>query len=428
MKKLYMETFGCWLNKADSLIMKQILEEKGYTPVSSPDRADVILLNTCAVRADTERKIVRRLKELSRLVDKGKVLVVAGCLASARPGLVKSVAPKAKLLSPNMIEEVHKLIDEEEFMLRGIRRGKVLPRYEGGVRYVVPIASGCLGSCAYCIGKLGRGVLISYPEDLIVENIKYAVEHGAKEIYLTGQDAAAYGFDRGTNLVSLVKKILRRVEGSYKIRIGMMEPSLVMKIIDGLIELYEDERLYRYAHIPAQSGDDEVLKLIGRRYSVDEYVELIRFLRDRYPDITIATDIMVGLPGEDEEAFKRTLKLIEIIEPDKVHIARFTPRIGTEAMLMKDVPEPVKKRRSRELTALAHRIALRRNRKLVGSIRRALMTEQDHGKVLGRLDNYKLVILNAVHNVKIGEFILVKIVYASHTSLSGVLHNKLSIE
>ena len=417
--RVYFETYGCWLNKAETEVMEDLVSSRDHILVDDPKDADVIVINTCAVRAETEAKMLYRIRSLMKL---GKRLIIAGCLASARPGLLSLNFPNASLLAPEALEAIVELIEGDERKVIIEERPRLhLPKYKAykGMRHVVPIATGCLGRCTFCIGKIARPRLRSYDLRDIVHNVIYAVRGGAREIYLSAQDAAAYGWDRGTNLAELIGNILRCVKGNYRIRIGMMEPFLLKRIIGRLLPLYADPRMYKYAHIPVQSGDDRILELMGRKYKAEEYVELIRTLRDEYPLMSITTDVIVGFPGEDGDAFRRTCELIERIEPDKVNIARYGVRPGTPASSMKQIPEDVKRRRSAILTRLAMDIKMRRNKANIGRRGWALIIDSKRGKGLGRLDNYKLVILKGIQDLNVGDFVEVKIINASRSFLIG---------
>jgi len=393
----YIETYGCWLNIGDSEIMASLLERAGYRRAQSLGEASVIIVNTCAVRGDTERKMLRRLRELSALSKReGKMLLVAGCLPTYRPALVARTVPNASLLTTDAIEKVVEAVSSKGgfFTGRGVREWLHLPSLRARGRVVIPIAVGCIGSCAYCVGPLARGPLRSYPTEEVVARVEEAVKAGVKEVFLVAQDAAAYGLDTGSSLPSLLKAVCQ-VEGDFMVRVGMMEPSTTSRILGGLLEAYEDPKIYKFLHLPLQSGSDRVLEMMDRRYSVEAFLELVEAYRSKFPEGFLATDIMVGLPGEEEEDFQATLNVIEHIEPDKVHVARFTPRPLTPAASMKQPPEWVKKRRSRQASMFVDEVTLRRNRQWLGRTLEVLATELSKSSTKCRARNYKLVIVNS---------------------------------
>ncbi|PLJ76969.1 tRNA (N(6)-L-threonylcarbamoyladenosine(37)-C(2))-methylthiotransferase [Infirmifilum sp. SLHALR2] len=422
--KVFIETYGCWLNKGESDIMRTLLLRAGHVFVESPEVADVVVVNTCAVRGDTEVKMFRRLRELEELRKKlGFKLVVAGCLVNVRPKSILSIAPEASLIEPDSLEKIVEVVQNsgQVLELRTYPRARTtLPEHRGGVTYVLPVQSGCLGSCAFCIEWVTRGFGVkSYPVEAIIEAVRDAVRKGAKEVYLVGQDLAAYGYDLGTNLAGLVRRVLEEVDGEYRIRIGMMEPMLLSKQLDALVDLMHDGRVYRYFHIPVQAGDDRVLRLMNRKYTVREYKSLIQRIRSAGFTSSVATDIIVGFPGEDEEAFKNTLRLIEDVKFDKVHVARYTLRPFTKGYVMKGVPEPVKKERSRIASEVSLRVAYEVNKEYVGRLSDVLVNSVSaKGDFVGRTIEYKPVILRG-YDLKLGETVKVKIREATSLALIG---------
>lgn len=405
--KVYIETYGCWLSKGESNISRTIIEENGGSLVDSIFEADVVVIHTCAVRGDTERKMISRIRELADICKAGnKKLVITGCLVNVRPATISRIAPIASLVEPGYLDEIWKVImsPEKKIIVRKYEwRRCRFPAYKKGICYIAPIQSGCLGNCAFCIEPIARGRLHSYPPDIIIEEIFKAVRKGAKEIYLTGQDVICYGLDRNTTLPELIEKILRKVEGEYFIRIGMLEPSLTANFIDELIDVMKDERIYKYLHLPLQAGSDKILKLMNRKYSVEEYICLVEKIRKNIPAITIATDIIVGFPGETEDDFKRTVAVLKKVKPDKTHIARYTIRPFTAAANMKQVPESVKKRRSKILSEIAARIAYERNLRYLGKIEKVLINSMGHDSCfMGRTFNYKPVIIPVKPRLEIG--------------------------
>ncbi|MEM0483912.1 MAG: tRNA (N(6)-L-threonylcarbamoyladenosine(37)-C(2))-methylthiotransferase [Pyrobaculum sp.] len=405
MRKVYVETYGCWLAKADAEILRQRL---GLELASNVEESDVVLIYTCAVREDGE---VRQLARIRDLAKSGREMIVAGCLARLRPYTIKSLAPGAALIYPQQVEGGPE------------REMKTLPEFSGGVVYTVPLQVGCLGNCTFCATKITRGgagyVKSADPEE-VVRKVKKAVAMGAREIYLTGQDVITYGFEmrwkRGWNLPDLLERILKEVDGEYRIRIGMSEPWVFEKFADQILDVVKrDRRVYRYFHLPVQSGSDKVLRAMGRKYTVDEYRELVRKIRRVLGEATfIATDIIVGFPGEEEEDFWATVKLAEELQFDKIHVARFSPRPFTEAAVMpRQVPDVEKKRRSKALSEISLKIAHVRNGLRVGTKDEVLIDEIDHGLVVGRASDYRQVVVKrGTHRELLGKFTNVRIVAA----------------
>ena len=400
--RYYIETYGCALSEFDSLVMTRLLDDAGYLRVSRPEDADVIIVNTCAVRLDTEQRISERLREL-RLKLPDKAMVVAGCLVKARPGLVARSAPGASMLAP---QAVYYVIDAVDSALRGDGLVKLEGARDTSWMPTPPlmdrvatlmIQEGCLGDCSFCISKLARRQVKSFHPRIIVEKVGELVRRGAREVRLTGLDVAVYGVDLPgkPTLADLIAMILDKVPGDYRIRVGMMTPDQAADFIDDLLDVYRDERVYKYFHLPVQSGDDEVLKLMNRRYSVKEYKELHRKIKSRYPDAMIATDIIVGHPGETEEAFMNTVRLVEELRFEKVHLAQYSIRPHTKAAAMPQVPDNVKKRRSSYLMKIIERIGLEINSRYVGKKVKAIAVEKGfrEGSLVARLDNYVPVVI-----------------------------------
>ena len=417
MARVYIEDFGCWLNKALTSYIKQVASREAEL-VDRAEEADVVIINTCAVRAESERKILARLKELSA---SGKRLAVTGCLVNVRPYSIAEVAPEASLVDPSCLDEIARFLRGENlWLVREYRRAIFPPEYTGGVRYLIPIQVGCTGSCGFCVEPVVRRGVVSLEPEVVLRLVADAVRRGAKEVYLTGQDVAAYGVDLGTGLTDLLELILSEVDGDYRIRIGMMEPWMAMRMAEKLAELMKDERVYKYLHLPLQSGDNRVLKLMRRKYTVEEYKHLAGFFRENLKELSLVTDIIVGYPGETWEAFMNSVHVVEELGFDKVHVARYAFRPFTPAYLAKDtVPEPEKKRRSKMLTEEALRVAARVNAAYVGKELTALVCEggEKEGTRVARTDTYKPVVLPDA--AKLGEWVKVRVIGYTPLHLLG---------
>ena len=414
----YIETYGCWLNKADSELMEEDLRRIGYVKVNDPTQADLILINTCAVREDSE---VRELKAIEKYSKLGKKLVVAGCLTKARPSEIMRLAPNALLVNPSSVENFAETLrnggnSSERLMVR-------IPQHnELSNIYVVPIQVGCLGNCSYCIIKYtrgGMGWVRSADLNMVKESIAKAVTRGAREIYLTGQEISAYGKDKGYDLVDLLEAVLRDVDGRYLIRLGMLEPLELEGIIHRLIDVIKsDWRIYRFFHIPVQSGSDKVLRLMKRKYTVDLFKWEVGLIRRSFHNSFIATDIIVGHPGEEDADFQDSVRLVRELSIDKVHVARYSPRPFTEAAYMRQIPDHIKKQRSSLLSKVALEVAYSRNLEYVGGTYEGLISSTGFkGKgLMARLMDYRPVIVN---EGRLGSFVRIKITGASSINLLG---------
>ncbi|MEM2380713.1 MAG: tRNA (N(6)-L-threonylcarbamoyladenosine(37)-C(2))-methylthiotransferase [Candidatus Nezhaarchaeales archaeon] len=231
---------------------------------------------------------------------------------------------------------------------------------------VIPISYGCLGSCTYCCVVLARGRLRSYSVGEIVERVKADLAEGVREFWLTAQDTGCYGRGAGTSLAELIEAVCA-VDGDFKVRVGMMTPNMALSILESLIKAYKSEKVFKFVHLPVQSGDDHVLEKMRRFYTAADFKRVVNAFKAAFPEMTIATDIICGFPGEDEKAFEKTLRLIEEVKLDVVNVSKFFARPRTPAAAMKDAVPPTEiKRRSAILSSLAMKIALKRNREWVG--------------------------------------------------------------
>jgi len=376
-----------------------------------------VIINTCAVRLETEERMKQRIRELRRT---GKRLVVAGCLAGALPATVSALAPEASMLGPQAVERIAEVVEspERQVILEGTKAVKV-PRMLEGKIFIVPIADGCAGECSFCITKLARRKLRSYPMREIVEAVKEAVAKGAVEVELTAQDTAAYGLDLGgkVRLPDLVEKVAE-IEGNFMVRVGMMTPEQAMSIVDGLVEALNMEKVYKFVHLPVQSGSDKVLKLMNRKYTIDEYKRLVKELRSKVPGLSVATDIIVGHPGEDEEDFQQTLDLMKELRFERIHLAMYSIRPNTVSAGLPQVPDSVKKERMKTAMGLYESIAYDIHSEYVGKTVEVLTTELGRkGSVIGRLRNYIPVVVK--NESSLGNWVKVVIEEASFYDLRG---------
>jgi len=432
--KFYIETFGCTSNAGNSQDLVSALLAMGH--IRSPlEEADVIIVNTCAVTEKTERKILQRLLQLS-----GEKLIVAGCLPVAIPKSVEGIRCRACLgllnrSSARKIAEIYRELQDgnattaplgaESYpdaatrivasqivtpqivsthtVARQIVGSRIVTSPEDSISSdvrsqesllsVVNISEGCNGSCTYCIVKKARGNLKSRSIEDVAAEVEAAVKRGASEVQLSAQDTAAYGTDIGTDLVELLKT-LAEITGDFKLRLGMMNPKNTMAIRSDLLEALKSPKIYRFLHIPVQSGSDRILWSMGRRYSAQDFIQLAGYFRSAYPDITIITDVIAGFPGETEADFRETINIIDLLQPDKVNVTKFSARPGSEASRLYDMPDRIKKDRSRELTRQWQKIALKRNQQYIGSPLDVRVTEQGRdGSMKARADNYLGVVI-----------------------------------
>lgn len=411
--QVYIETYGCAYAQAESEMIAGMLSKAGAIIVKSPEIADVIILVTCHVKETTEKKILFRIKQLGENYSE-KSLIVYGCLAQAYPEKILDANSQASLVGNFSIHEIPEAVKKAlegkrvEYLEKKVKPKLGIPRIKKNpVIGIVPIAEGCAGNCAYCSTKFSRGRIISYPKELIVKEICSLLNTGVKEIWLTAQDTGAYGIDISSNLPELLKEV-SKIQGKFFVRVGMLNPMHARKYLDKLLEAYESEKIYKFLHIPVQSGSNKILELMKRAYNVSDFIEIIERFRERFPRIQIWTDIIVGYPSESEEDFEQTKSLLKEIEPDWVNISRFSLRSGTEAAKMKQIPTDIKKERSRELSELVRKIVEKVNEKWKNWEGEVLVSEKGKEGWIGRNFAYKPVVIKSGENL-LGKFVRVKI-------------------
>jgi threonylcarbamoyladenosine tRNA methylthiotransferase CDKAL1 len=412
--KVYLEVYGCTANKSDASLVKGILKENSYEIVNEINKAETLILLTCTVIGTTEQRMLYRLKKFK---ETGKQIIVGGCMASVQSDLVKSIAPDVKLMPPQYSHQILDVINDEKPVFEAKNKTNFSKSYEDIIA-PISIAEGCNFSCAYCITSKARGKLKSYPIDEIENDIYKALKQGCKEIQITSQDTSSYGTDNGKNLGDLLTNI-SKINGKFRIRVGMMNPYTCLKNLNRIINGYKSSKIYKFLHIPVQSGDNVILEKMNRKYNVDDFLKIIKKFKSFYPDITISTDIIVGFPTETEEQFMTTVNLLKRIKPDITNITRYSARPNTKAKNMKGrVNTSIAKERSKYLTDLCSKISKQNNLEHIERTYDVLITEKGkENTFVGRSENYKPVVLK--EKVPIGEFRKVKITKAASSFLVG---------
>ena len=424
MTKVYIETYGCTLNQADSDIMKALLKEKGYTIVETEEESDAVVLNTCTVKGATESKIMSKIKVLT---DQKKKLVVAGCL-TVNEERIRKIAPQISIVGTASLKSIDAAV---EAALHDIPKTYRTFESKDGLPKVItipimriPINDGCTSSCNFCQTKLARPFLRSYSPKTIVTWINESVTKGAREIQLTSMDSGAYGIDIKTNLITLLKNIredtsANKTTDTFFVRLGMINPNHAKRMLPELIHLLKHEKFYKFIHIPVQAGSERVCREMNRDHGVTEFIEIVTTLRKEIPDICISTDIIVGYPTETNEDYEETKTLLNELNPDITNVSKFSPGPGTTAKKLKQLPSEEVKRRSKELSFLVKKISEEVNKKLIGKTYTVLITEKDkHFK--GRNEFYKQIVVPDFKG-KLGEWVKVKIYDANYGSLFGRL-------
>ena len=420
-KRVYVKSFGCSANLADGEVIAGCLSEAGFELVENPEDAEFLVYNTCAVKSPTENRIM----DILRKAPKDRRLVVTGCLPVINFERLENEvvfdgvtgpAPGAKIVDVlGRVAAGERAISLGEFSGSGL----CLPRVPvNPVVSVVPINYGCLGDCSYCCVHFARGRLRSNPVDEVVERVGRDLVSGFKEFWLTSQDTACYGKDIGTNLADLLFRVCE-VEGDFFVRVGMMNPDHVLGMLDELVEAYKHEKVFKFLHLPVQSGDDTVLGLMNRRYTVDEFRRVVDAFRRQVGRLTLSTDVICGFPGESKEAFEQTKRLVAEVQPDIVNVSKFFARPKTPAERLVPLHPKELNRRSRELAELSRRISFEKNKAWMSWEGRVLFDEKGkEGSWMGRNFAYKPVVVKT-RECLLGKFVQVRVVEVFSTYLEA---------
>ncbi len=419
MAKVSFKTYGCSNNIAESEAMAGLLEQDGHDITS--ENAEVFVFNMCSVKGPSIKECVDEVKTIIKESPEKKI-VVAGCVPRELIPELKALSSQVNIVGTHHIDKISEVIAsdaQESFSMYdkkikvGIPRKRMNP-FVG----IVPILSGCNDHCSYCSTVLIKGPTVSYPQELIVEEVKQAVHEGCKQIWLTSQDNGAYLTDKGSVGLPGLMRNISQIEGEFFVRVGMMNPTYVVECIDELIDAMKDPKMFRFLHIPIQSGNDRVLESMKRRYTIDQVRSIVKKFRTAFPDMVFATDIICGFPGETDEEFNDTLKVVKELEFDIVNISRYYARKGTTAAMMKNqVHGRIAKDRSTKLAILFKQMSLQKNQALIGQEKMVLVESQTDSQSIARLGNYRQVIINEL--LPLGVLVKVRVVDASTFHVVG---------
>ncbi|XP_047651437.1 threonylcarbamoyladenosine tRNA methylthiotransferase isoform X1 [Phacochoerus africanus] len=362
-QKIWIRTWGCSHNNSDGEYMAGQLAAYGYKITENASDADLWLLNSCTVKNPAEDHFRNSIKKAQ---EENKKIVLAGCVPQAQPrqDYLKGLSIIGVQQIDRVVEVVEETIKGHSVRLLGQKKdnGKRL----GGARLDLPkirknplieiisINTGCLNACTYCKTKHARGNLASYPIDELVDRAKQSFQEGVCEIWLTSEDTGAYGRDIGTSLPTLLWKLVEVIPEGAMLRLGMTNPPYILEHLEEMAKILNHPRVYAFLHIPVQSASDTVLMDMKREYCVADFKRVVDFLKDKVPGITIATDIICGFPGETDQDFQETVKLVEEYKFPSLFINQFYPRPGTPAAKMEQVPAQVKKQRTKDLSRVFH--------------------------------------------------------------------------
>ncbi len=400
-KKIHVATFGCQMNVDDSERMAWLMAGQGYTPTAAEDEADLIVVNTCSVRAKAEHKAYSLLGRLRRLkeINPELVIVLAGCLAQQeKDELLARFDHLDAVLGPGALNRLPAVVAQAAERRRAVETaldGEPPRTMTGeipsvGVKSQVTIITGCDNFCAYCVVPLLRGRERSRPPEEVLAEVEAKVEAGAREINLLGQNVNSYRY-QDWDFVRLLRAVAG-VEGLWRVRFTTSHPKdMSPELIACFGEL---PNLCPFLHLPFQSGSDRILKAMNRKYTRADYLALVDELRRVRPDIALSADVIVGFPGETEEDYAATLELIERVGFDSLFSFRYSDRPGTAASRLPDkVDERVSARRLTELQALQKEITLAANRALEGRVVEVLVEgpAKRGGLLTGRTPTNKVV-------------------------------------
>lgn len=418
MAKIYIEAYGCSASFADSEMISGLVVNGGHSLTQNESDADLNLVVTCSVKDATANKMIHRIKNL-----KTKPLIVAGCLPKAEKQTVEKFSENASMLGPNSLGKTLQVINStlngtKQIALEDSDLSKVgLPKVRLNPTVgIIEIASGCMSECTFCQTKLSKGNLTSYRIGDIVRQVEHEVADGCKEVWLTSTDNGCYGFDIGTDLPNLINTV-SKIPKKFKVRVGMMNPMYMPRIKENLIESFDDEKIYKFLHIPVQSGSDKVLHDMKRGHTSETYRDMVKEIRERFEDFTISTDIIVGFPTESKEDFENTIELLKETRPDVVNLSRYSARPGTEAAEMEQINVVEAKRRSKQIFELTNIISYENNQKWIGWQGDVLFNEKTEDGIKGRNFAYKPIYVE--DNVEIGQTNTVKITDITNHSLVG---------
>lgn len=424
--KVYLETHGCTFNKADTNIMTKILAEKGYEIVDDMESSDVIVLNTCYVKLPTEQKMITQIRKIKENYP-DKKLIIGGCMVEVDAKRLNKFAADNCWVGPHKIDKIDEVVQKalcdeviHEYGKTSLIKAGAGKKTSNSLIHILQICEGCNGVCTFCCTRKARGHLVSYPIDKIVEEAEDAIANGAKELQVTAQDTACFGFDTKESFPELLRR-LASLPGDFRIRVGMMHPKSLRENIDEIIDVFKTQKkIYNFIHLPIQTGSEKVLGEMNRLHTISEYKGMLNKFKKEISDLTFATDIIVGYPTETEEDFKQTLALLDEIKPDIIHISKYMHRPGATSNTLKEIDHKTMKDRSHRVNDMKDKVMFENNEKYVGKTYDVLVLARgSSGGYVGYTDAYKNVIIP--DDVKLGSFQKVRIVKPNRTYLLSEL-------
>jgi tRNA-2-methylthio-N6-dimethylallyladenosine synthase len=428
--KYHVTTFGCQMNEHDSERMKGMLESIGYEQVETRDAADLILFNTCSIRESADSRFIGNLGEAKRLKTENpdRVVGVGGCWAQSVKDEVFERFPFVDVaFGPGQIHKLAEFLTSDSLTAQGYFEfedfsGHLPMKREREFQAWVQISQGCNMRCAFCIVPSTRGHEVSRDPNELIEEIRGLAEDGVREVTLLGQNVNSYGRDLPKDARVTFAELLREVDGIDgidRIRYTSPHPTYIRE--DVMRAHAELPSVCEHIHLPLQSGSTRILKAMKRPYTKDRFLDRVAQIRERVPDVSLTTDIIVGFPGETEDDFAETLEVVERVRFDSAFTFIFSPRRGTEAAdLPGQLPHAVKRERMQRLVELVQRNATERAQRFVGRTMEVLVegeSRTDASKLRGRTRHNKTVNFSGV--ARAGELTEVEIASATSTTLAG---------
>jgi MiaB-like tRNA modifying enzyme len=433
MKFIYIETYGCSANINNSEIMKGLLKQSGYEITNNLKIADILIINSCVVKGKTESKIKRRIQDLSKEFP-NKLMIISGCMPETDFLSLKKINPKLLFLGIHHVKDISQLISDyfnnefnsikqKQYLSRQNEEKILLPKIpENKLISIIQISEGCNGQCSYCLTRLAKGNLFSYHQNKIIKTIENDLNSGAKEIWLTSQDCAAYGLDRGKQeLPELLNKILN-LKHNFKLRLGMMNPNNVYPILDQLIQIYKNKKMYKFLHIPIQSASNKILKDMNRHYVLEQVESIIKKFKEEFPEITLSTDIITAYPNETNEDHEKNLEFVRNFKPEVFNLSKFSSHKQTKAGKLKPLDIEIINKRSSELMEL-HRKTAEKNKQKLKNKNINVFINKKIGENLyeSRDENYNIILINSNDRSILGKNIKVRIIQTGVHHLIGKL-------
>lgn len=432
-RKVYLETYGCQMNVADSEVVLSILKEAGYARTEELSNADVIFVNTCAVRENAEQRIYGRIGDFKHLkkFNPGVVVGVLGCMAERlRKDLLQSESAVDLVVGPDEYRRLPDLVDHALQGEKGIavrlsrveNYDDIIPLRTDGISAWVSVMRGCDKFCTFCVVPFTRGRERSRSLRSVRQEITGLVERGFREVTLLGQNVNSYRDEEGGYDFAELLAAVAHIDSSLRVRFTTSHPQDMSDKLIATIATHHN--VCKYVHLPVQSGSDRILQLMNRTYTAAEYRDLVRRIRRAIPNVSLSTDIIAGFPTETEEDHRMTLELIQEMEYDGAFTFKYSPRANTKAWHMGDsVPDDTKIRRLNEIIELQREVSFRRNQDLIGTEEEVLVegpSKKSANDLVGRTDSNKMVVFSQ-DGVRAGEYRKVRIERANSATLFGTI-------